>query len=69
MVGERPEDFGTTTGSLERMESDLSHGQDRIFEMAVNLKTVITAMGQAAYMVAQKAMQDRLMSGGVHDAI
>jgi hypothetical protein len=32
--------------------------------MAVNLKTVITAMRQTAHMVEQKALQDRLVSGG-----
>jgi hypothetical protein len=66
-VSVRLQDHGRVYGGYG---IQLSHGQDRIFEMAVNLKAVITAMRQTAHMVEQKTLQDRLMSGGgVLDAI
>jgi hypothetical protein len=45
----------------------LFRGQNRIFEMAVNLMTVTVAMGQMVRTVptvAQKAMQNLFMSAG-----
>jgi hypothetical protein len=71
VFGERLEDFGTTTvwSTLVCTESDFSRERDRLAEMAANLKTMAAAIMEMAHTAAQKAVQDRLMSGNVHDAI
>jgi hypothetical protein len=46
------------------------HGlPDRLAKMAANLKSVTAAMGEAAHTMTQEAVQDRLMSGIIYDAI
>jgi hypothetical protein len=62
-LGTHPEAFGTKTAwaALKRMEQDLA----RIVERVASHKAMTAVMGPTA----QKAVQDRLMSRRVHDAI
>jgi hypothetical protein len=64
VLGERPEDFGTTTvwSTLVCTESDFSRERDCLAEMAANLKTMAAAIMEMAHTAAQKAVQDRLMA-------
>jgi hypothetical protein len=78
VLGERPEDFGTTTvwALVERMESDLSRMQsdvvrkgDQLTEPRTHLTAMVSGVAATAGSAAQKAMKDCLMSGEVHEVI
>jgi hypothetical protein len=46
-----------------------SYDRDRLAEVSANLKTMAAVMRETAHTAAQKGVQDRLMSGNVHDAL